>query len=330
MPIQLNRAKPMIWRSPNDLNLGSDSDAQKLEGLTLAQERLISQLYKGISNDQLGSYADQFGMNELSASHLVERLAPSILQSDETLRTRNFEKRFAELIRIEFDTNRIAEEVLAIRATRPIWLERVGRTELLLSRALVELGFKKFLINDYNAVHADDIGELGFSSVHFGYSKIQALRDIFNDSVSVLQFENPNNQTVPNALKLITAMHHLIPTKYSEESLPVISIEYGIGQIRVSKVISRGSSPCTYCRDLWAAESNPNFLSDTFQLLSAGDQLDDSVSLLYATALAAKNICEFVDSGAGFGTNYAVNLQNRSVSEHNWQFHPTCECATKA
>jgi hypothetical protein len=333
MPFQLNPSKVPIWRSETDLKLGTAETDQLLEEVSTAQERLINLLFQGIAEDQLELVGESVGLASDETNQLIERLKPSLLEQQTIAgKVSSFDARFAEVIRIGFESNSTAESVLAQRASTQLLIPQLDRTGLLISKTLAEAGFRQLMTTDYEVVGRGDLGELGYQADQLGLPRLSAARVILESNGSQVQL---THQTVKNNKQtvaiVLSGMHRIQPQNYRNLSTPHIAIEYGIDEIRISAIIQPGISACLGCKQLWESESDPNWITTSIQLSGRHDQLDDGVGLLMATAIAAKTLCRFVDLNQTNGnTGYRVNLKTRVVSELSWQPHPNCLCLSKS
>ena len=329
MPYQINPSKVPIWQTETTLKLGNSADDQVLDSVTNSQERLIQLLFRGIAEDQLDTVANSVGLEAFEASELIDRLRPSLLEKP-SLNTSatTFNARFAEIIRIGFESNQAPENILSVRSESEILLSSLDRTGLLLARALAEAGFRKLATSDFDMVSRHDVGELGYQAHQLGVARLSAAREVLaqhSSSISITQ--NPNKPKASPKLITFSGMHRLNPQLYRNLRDPHLVIEYGIDELLLSGVIQPGITACLVCRERWSSEENQNWASTAIQLNARFDELDDSAGLLLATALATKIICAFIDSGGQrSGGGYRVNLKTRAISELTWQPHPGCDC----
>ena len=333
MPFQLNPSKVPIWKNETDLRLGLHGQNQLLEDVSHAQERLINLLFQGIPEDQIGHVGQTVGLSEIETAELVDRLRPSLLdQTNRNSSGTSLDVRFAEIIRIGFDTNETPESILAKRSLAIVEVRQLNRTGLLLLKTLCEAGFRKFETVDYEVVSRGDIGELSFTTDQLGISRLAASRIILANQVGATELSHVGKRSRKAVrISVLSAMHQVNPSAYRGLQDPHLVIEYGIDELRVSPVITPGSKPCLSCRDLWSAENDPDWAANAIQLTARNDQLDDGAGLLMASAIAAKTICEFVDHSGGKETEgYKANLKTRGLKTYSWQFHPACQCRTKS
>ena len=324
MPIQINPSKFPIWVGENRLRLGVTDDSQVISPVSNAQERLIQLLFEGVSEDQLSMVGGSVGLSEFESSELVARLKPSLLNSSKTgAQSNSLDIRFAEIVRLGFETNRSPVETIAKRARKLIELPALDRTGLTLIRVLAELGFRKFQTTDYGTVSNHDGGELGYPKTMLGLARLTAIRKLMETENNQIEINHPTKSS-PESLTIVAATHRLLPNSY-ESKTTVLGIEYGLSSVFVSGVTTRGQSPCLGCRDRWAAENKSGWVEESIQLTSRHDHLDDGISLLIASALAAKSVCAFTD-GDSPTSSTEVDVISRNAREISFQFHPGCGC----
>ena len=327
MPVQLNPSKVPIWQSESTLQLGIGESDQRLQLVSSAQERLINLLFQGVAEDQLEVIGESVGLDAEDTNQLVERLRPSLLDKPSHVAANtSLDTRFAELMRIAFETNRATEDVIRNRADTRILIPVLDRTGLTIAKVLAEAGFRNLVTRDYEMVSRNDLGELGYRTNQLGLPRLSAARVLLEAAASTTQIfhENPKDKSQP-ILVVISDMHRVIPSKYRNESLPHLGIEYGISELRITGIIRFGVTACLGCRELWEMENDENWISNSIQLSARGDFLDDGASLLLASSIAAKTICSYIDGNPAQSVpGFRVNLETRAISEFSWQPHPKC------
>ena len=327
MPVQINPSKIPIWISDTELRLGTSAESQVVQQVTNAQERLINLLFEGVARTQVGLIGRSVGLDEQETNELIERLRPSLVLDTDSEHSRSaVDVRFAELIRIGFQTDQSPLAVISKRAETRICIDRLDRTGLNLLRILSELGFRKFETNDFELVCENDLGEVGYPVVLRSVSRLAAARAILEADSSEVEIAHASPKK-PGALKILSATHRLLPKAYQNLRSPHLAIEYRMDSVFVSGIFVEGKTACLGCRELWAAESDPLWLSETIQLKARNDQLDDGASVLIACALTARNVCNYVDF-AQLGVGNLLEIKSRQVQEACHQFHPSCDCQT--
>lgn len=327
MAIQLNPSKVPIWKNASELRLGIGENGQDLGEISNSQERLINLLFEGVAENQLSLVGNSVGLSDHETRDLVQRLKPSLIQSSQGLGGNALPNlRFAELMRIGFQTEKSPLEVVSNRGNQTVDLSRLDRTGLTILKALSENGFKKFTAQDFGLVSQTDLGELGYPNQFLGVSRINAARTILASEKPEIEITQGSGTGVSEeAICVLSGMHRILPNAYRGQAKAFLAVEYRLDSLFVSRVTRQGLDPCLTCRDLWESDTEPNWITESIQLTGRQDQLDDGVNLLMASSIAARNICSFIDFGVGLNT--LVNLQNRTMREANWQRHEGCRCS---
>lgn len=78
MPLQLDPRFPLVWRSPNSLQLGIDRPVVTLEGVSNSEERMIAALVAGVTRPGLSMIGLQAGAQEHEVAALLERVSPAL------------------------------------------------------------------------------------------------------------------------------------------------------------------------------------------------------------------------------------------------------------
>jgi len=326
MALQINPSKFPIWLGETELKLGLSQDAQVVRDVTNSQERLIEMLFEGVARDQVRLLGASVSMSESETAAFIEKLRPSLLaESSIKGESNSNDLRFAEIVRLGLETNQPPGEVLGVRRRQTIAIKELGRTGLNLLRVLTELGFRDFKTSDYGVVEKKDLGELGYPKHLLGVSRLSAARELLahDNTAGVLSQVYAHDASW---ISVMTATHRLFPHEY-QNCDRLLAIEYGLNSVLVTGVLLTGINPCLGCRDRWSSESDPNWTGETIQLKARHDELDDGISLLAASALAAKSICDFVDHGSS-GQATEVDVLTRLAKTVSFQFHPACNCQT--
>ena len=327
MAIQLNPSKIPIWKNASELRLGIGDTGHELGEISNAQERLINLLFAGVAENQISLVGNSVGLSDLETRELVDRLRPSLIQSAPGFGGNTaLNLRFAEVLRIGFQTEQSPMEVVARRANQTVELTRLDRTGLTVIKALSENGFRNFNTQDFDLVGQADLGELGYPNHLLGVSRVNAARTVLESAATVIAITPTSSAAeTDQTIRILSGMHRILPKEYRHQNRPLLAIEYRLDSIFVSRVTQHHINPCLTCRDLWENDTQPNWTTESIQLTGRMDQLDDGLNLLMASSIAARNICSFVDSNDGVNT--LVNLKDRSMRESNWQRHEGCGCS---
>ena len=78
MPLRLDHKYPLLWRSPDSLQLGVDDPPVTLQGVTIAQERMLAALTVGTTRPGLSLIGTQSGLTEREVGRFYRLVAPAL------------------------------------------------------------------------------------------------------------------------------------------------------------------------------------------------------------------------------------------------------------
>ncbi|WP_129590525.1 TOMM precursor leader peptide-binding protein [Cryobacterium aureum] len=79
MALRLNPRYPLVWRTPDCVQLGVDHAIVTIDGLTLAHEAVLSALAAGVHRSGAMLLGTLAGASAAEVTHLLELLAPALL-----------------------------------------------------------------------------------------------------------------------------------------------------------------------------------------------------------------------------------------------------------
>jgi bacteriocin biosynthesis cyclodehydratase domain-containing protein len=79
VPLRIDPRLPLVWRSPQSLQLGVDRPAVVLETVSNAEERMLAALIGGTTRTGLGLVADAAGASMDDVDALLDRVGPALV-----------------------------------------------------------------------------------------------------------------------------------------------------------------------------------------------------------------------------------------------------------
>lgn len=326
MTTRINPSKLLLWRNPNDIQIGL-TDPVILESVTAEQERLLALFERGVADEAL----------EPEAKTLASRLAPALLEFRQVrkpqLSADYVRSAFAELIRASYTTGRDGMSVLEERAKTSVHIDALGQGGSLIALGLAAAGIGRILTSDRQLVTEQDTGPLGFDASAVGKARTRALEELLRlkpGSTQVIDFDSLTPARARHALRVLTTQNALAPGKYQpllRSRQPHVAVFFGSETISVSPLIS--GSPCLGCLDLWKAEADSNWPTLAAQLIGRSDYLEDAQSCLFAAAMVTGEILRAIDSPEVEREfiGHRLKLDSGRVEEWTWAAHETCGCA---
>jgi bacteriocin biosynthesis cyclodehydratase domain-containing protein len=87
MALQIDSRYPVLWRTPDSVQIGADHAIVTLTGVTVAEEYLLAVLRRGISRSGLSMIGESVGATPEQVADFLERVRPA-LRSEPTQRAR--------------------------------------------------------------------------------------------------------------------------------------------------------------------------------------------------------------------------------------------------
>jgi hypothetical protein len=337
--IKINPARVPVWRSPTSLQLGLGNTSIRLDNLTNPQEQLLQLLYRGVADASIDDVARDVGASKSETAALVARVAPALIQVEETTLKRTHEQRspdpfiaqaFAEIIRASFSTDRDGALVLANRASKRVFINELNRVGLLLLQALATAGIGEICTEDRTLVTTSDVGVLGYAQADIGRTRVEAAAALLARS------QQPAKLSLARTSDFVVMIaNHLVSSEATpavgQKQIPRLMVELSFDQSRISPVLIAGVTSCLDCRITSEIEADEGWAAMMTQLKFRTERLDDSQTALLCAGLALERTLSWVDSGA-IGDNQSTVIDHRTgrLRHEVWQIDPECHCQSTA
>ncbi|MEY3662650.1 MAG: hypothetical protein RI919_166 [Actinomycetota bacterium] len=328
-----------MWRSPTSLQLGLGNTSIRLDNLTNPQEQLLQLLYRGVADAAIDDVARDVGASKSETAALVARVAPALIQVEETNLKRTHEQRspdpfiaqaFAEIIRASFSTDRDGALVLANRASKRVFINELNRVGLLLLQALATAGIGEICTEDRSLVTTSDVGALGYSQADIGRTRVEAAAALLARS------QQPAKLSLARTSDFVVMIaNHLVSSEATpavgQKQIPRLMVELSFDQSRISPVLIAGVTSCLDCRITSELDADEGWAAMMTQLKFRTERLDDSQTALLCAGLSLERTLSWVDSGA-IGDNQSTVIDHRTgrLRHEVWQIDPECHCQSTA
>ena len=309
MVLRINPSRIALWRSPNDLQLGTGSGALQLRGLTPGQERLLKLLYRGAPE----SYLHETASSSTEVTELLNQLEPVMLAralEPTSLSAEFIEARFAEICRAQSSYGADGAVVLQARQNAKVFISDCGQTTVQIAKAL-EASAVATLVTDGDEIDG-------------ATSRVLKLDHLTNHQVDQIDFA------------ILISHNAVSPAVYRNwlgRSIAHISVVFDSDGVSVSPVIEASKTPCLSCFHEVESKRDSRWPAIASQLLFSEQRFDDSSSQLFAAALACQRALQFVDALSSFEaseihkTGYRLSTATSRITEFTWNFDEACSCA---
>jgi hypothetical protein len=311
----------------------------RLDNLTNPQEQLLQLLYRGVADAAIDDVARDVGASKSETAALVARVAPALIQVEETNLKRTHEQRspdpfiaqaFAEIIRASFSTDRDGALVLANRASKRVFINELNRVGLLLLQALATAGIGEICTEDRSLVTTSDVGALGYSQADIGRTRVEAAAALLARS------QQPAKLSLARTSDFVVMIaNHLVSSEATpavgQKQIPRLMVELSFDQSRISPVLIAGVTSCLDCRITSELDADEGWAAMMTQLKFRTERLDDSQTALLCAGLSLERTLSWVDSGA-IGDNQSTVIDHRTgrLRHEVWQIDPECHCQSTA
>lgn len=341
-----------MWLTPQMLQIGYDTAAVIVDGLSPAHQRFIRALQAGIGDNQTAAVARHARLSVEETTQLLDRVGPHLLQAEEStvprrpstiqlLRGGNPD--FAELIAFALATNREGGQAIAERANRVIHIDRLDRTGMTLLRGLASAGFAQFWTEDEDLVGSADVCGLGYDRQSLGKPRFDAACEAaqaFGERIALLQTANLRKRMFDRIdLAVLISGDPRPPAllrNLDNHGVPRFGILYRSTGVLVTPVVVPNKSACISCLEAALLEDNPYRPVKLVQLQRSATPFNDASSTLFAGAMAVANAATFLDSQQGFEhsrferTGWLFERASGNVLRVEWPQLPSCDCYGRA
>ncbi|MBP6087182.1 MAG: hypothetical protein KA009_00450 [Rhodoluna sp.] len=345
--LRINPHQAALWRDLNSLQIGSGEKRVIFNSLSIAQERLIAALYRGIADKQLPQIMDDLGVAADDGQHLVDSLHPVLLKNTRPRKSSLSEDfvagAFAEIIRASLLNSADGATVLMERKFRTVHIDDFSAPGLALTLGLASAGVGRVVTHDQSLVQAKDLGPSGYPTQLLGKTKVEAVRALLSSSpnqMSVVQGHKltPRNLEAIDCAAII-AHEAIEPRRYVQwlnRDVPHLALSFELDHAAVSPLIVPGRGPCLFCLEQARVNLDPSWPVLASQLVTTKERLDDSASRLFCAGVAIQKILGQLDYVGEFAqtekelVGYRLKLSSGTISEFRWPEHEACSCNLSA
>lgn len=336
MVIRIARSAPLLWRSPDSLQIGSGQNATRFEALNVAEQRLIRLLQSGVHDPDFTEVAADVGVEAGRAEAMLHTLEPILERDNRVSKQVRRKAGDGDSLTPEFVSSAVAEIVranlryrvdgrltLKRRSTTQVYLESLDRTGLILARGLAAAGIGKIVSGDGETVQVTDVGPDGYPARSRFARRAQAAELILTQGYGVVEtvFDRPHPAILGKTNIAVLVAHGSLEPERHLRWLRIgvahIALVFSDDGARVSPVVS--GRPCLLCDDFERADRDPAWPILAAQLQGYSVEFADTASRWMATARAIRRILAFVDRAELNETREAVPARPAG--------HPDCACA---
>ncbi len=298
MATQINPKLARLWLADNIRQYGYRNPL-KLQGLTEAELRLLDYLEAGITCSQIAALPQIARIDEGPARELISRLGPVLTSSGKLppdLTKAQVDNKFAELSRL-FSVDATFDEALHRRRSARIFIEELGRTGLVLSKALAASEIGTLLTLDQVRVDPRDCLPLGHPISSIGQPRALSAKSQLE--TTRLELHSRRTSALEKVSVAILISDDIVnPRSYQPwmaRDIPHLAMCFDEEGVEISPLVFPGETPCLGCREKARFDADSSWKTIAPQLLAIDRSNQDIAMALFATGVVTNQILNFVD-----------------------------------
>ena len=308
MATQINPKLARLWLADNIRQYGYRNPL-KLHALTEAELRLLDYLEAGITCSQIAALPQIARIEEGAARELVRRLGPALISSGKLppdLTKAQIDTKFAEISRL-FSVDANFDEALDRRRSARIFIEELGRTGLVLAKALAASEIGTLMTLDQVRVGPKDCLPLGHSKSSIGQPRALSAKSQLE--TTRLEFHSRRTSALEKVSVAVLISDDIVnPRSYQPwmaRDVPHLAMCFDEEGVEISPLVFPGETPCLGCREKARFDADSSWSTIAPQLLAIDRSNQESAMVLFATGVVTNQILNFVDE--------SKRLENRTL-----------------
>jgi len=309
--IQVNPRLARLWLADNIRQYGYRRPI-RLDSLTEPELRILDYLEAGITASQVQSLSNLTRAQPAVVSKLLERMTPVISESGRLpagFSSAEIDTKFSELARL-FSVPGDLSTAIAQRRSARVFIEKMGRAGLVLSKALSASEVGRLLTFDQVRVRERDCLPLGHPRSSIGKPRAISAKELLPGTA--LEFHSRRTSALGRVSVAVLISNDITdPASYQPwmaRDIPHISVCFDEEGVEISPLVIPGESPCLGCIERAKFESDPNWKTIAPQLLALERSNEDSAMILFATGVVTNLVLNLIDQGKN-GEPKAIRLE---------------------
>jgi hypothetical protein len=210
--------------------------------------------------------------------------------------------------------------------------------------AFASAGIGTIVTQDSAKVSGSDVGPLAYPSALVGHQRIAAATMLLQatwPSTKLINATRTRDSKLNNIDLVLLAGSAISDTHsmslWNSRQVAQLEIRFESNGLRVSRVVTPGTTPCLICRELCEHMGNTELAAVDAQLAQSDMSFAHSANRILGTGLALESGLAWLDQVGGFGSqatsSYRVinagvtsGLPMSQLRLEDWDFHADCSC----
>ena len=267
MVIRLNPQFPVVWRTPDSIQIGIDRPITVVDHVSIALERVVNLLRVGLPRTSIVMKGREVGATDDELAALLQALRPALIATGED--------------RVDdADAGSPAPDARAVSARTFVCVDGAGPTARGIARSVAGLGIpvRTIPFDSMSSENHDD-----HSNAH-------------HHRVS------PQLGTLGSSMAVAVVIGHYAldprrPGRWLRRDVPHLPVLFGDSAVHIGPFVEPGIGPCLYCVELHRVDLDPAWPAIAYQLSERLAPTETARISMEVTALVAGIVADRVETG---------------------------------
>jgi bacteriocin biosynthesis cyclodehydratase domain-containing protein len=307
MVIRLNPQFPVVWRTPDSIQIGIDRPITVVDHVSTALERVVNLLRVGLPRASIAMMSREVGATDAELERLLLALRPALILTGD-------DRPLAPDFRSEpHDTTDVPPRTL-------VCIDGVGPTADGIARSVVGLGIPVLQAAPFDPLSSGNNAGAGNNA---GHSRLPHHH-------AASQSEHPSAVST-NAVAVVIGNYALDPRRHGRwlrRDVPHLPVLFGDSDVHIGPFVEPGVGPCLYCVELHHIDSDPAWPAIAYQLSDRLAPTETARISMDVSTLVAGIVADRVETGASeFATvSLTLDAATGQLTRRAHLPHERCGC----
>lgn len=303
MVIRLNPQFPVVWRTPDSLQIGIDRPLTVVTHVSTALERVVNLLRVGLPRSSILMMAREVGATDAELVGLLRALQPALIATGD-------DRLSADDAAAEFGS------APASAHRTMVCVDGVGPTADAIARSVAGLGIAVLPASPVDAMSGMP-PTADRHSLHLSARSGSAQQSIGH---------------APTALvAVVIGNYALDPRRHGRwlrRDIPHLPVLFGDSTVHIGPFVEPGVGPCLYCLELHHIDADPAWPAMAYQLSECLAPTETARISMDVTALVAGIVADRVDTGRSELASHSLRLDAATgqITRRAHRPHERCGC----
>ncbi len=295
MTLTLDPRRPVLWRTPDSLQVGLDDPPVMLSSVAVGHERMLAGLAVGVTRGGLALLGHEAGLTSEEIEQFFHRIQPALLAAP-------------------------------VLSPASIEIDGAGPTADKMMRRLREVG----IAVGRNAAGHNGVGQNIAGNNAAGWNTAGRIA-VTPHADAAAQGSPDTEGAKANHFAVIFGNYVLEPERrgrWLRRDIPHLPVVYSDVSVALGPFIEPGYGPCLYCLELHRRDTDESWPALASQLLGKSSSAQTPFVASETAVLATRILYQRIRNGAArTAVSVTLNTESGELSRREWHAHPECACS---